>query len=130
MSDERSGVPSPLGLVLYLVYQDVGATTEWLVNTLGFIESGRSVDANGVVRNAELKAGPTVLMLERNDHQPASYPSGTRWTGVWVDDPDDCYRRLLAMDVEAQPPEDEPWGGRLVRVADPEGHIWALIKRI
>ena len=70
MSDERSGVPSPLGLVLYLVYQDVGATTEWLVNTLGFIESGGSVDANGVVRNAELKAGPTVLMLERNDHQP------------------------------------------------------------
>lgn len=130
MSYDGSGSPSPLGLALYLVYQDVGAMAEWLVHTLGFAETGRFVDGNGVVTNAELTAGPSVVLLERGDHQPGSYPRGTRWTGIWVDDPDESCRQLIAMNVEARPPEDEPWGVRLVRVADPEGRVWALITRI
>jgi uncharacterized glyoxalase superfamily protein PhnB len=129
MCDDVPASPSPLGLALYLVYQDVGAIAEWLVHTLGFAETGRFVDANGVVTNAELTAGTSVLLLERGDHPPGSYPRGTRWTGIWVDDPDECYRTLVAMNADAQPPEDEPWGVRLVRVTDPEGHLWALIRR-
>jgi len=120
---------SPQGLALYLVYQDVAAMCDWLVRCLGFVETGRSLGADGVVANAELLAGPTVLMFERGDVGPGSYPRGVRWTGVWVDDPDSWYRRLSEMNVEARPPLDEPWGVRLVRVVDPEGHTWALITR-
>jgi uncharacterized glyoxalase superfamily protein PhnB len=69
------------------------------------------------------------VFLERGDHPTDAYPRGTRWTGVWVDDPDRCYQELMAMNVDVTPPEDEPWGVRLVRVVDPEGHIWALIRR-
>ena len=119
----------PRGLALYLVYSDVAAMSEWLARTLGFVESGRSVDASGVVRNIEMSAGETTLLLERGDLSASEYPRGTRWTGVWVNDPDEWYRRLCAMHVDAVPPEDEPWGVRLVKVVDPEGHIWALIKR-
>jgi uncharacterized glyoxalase superfamily protein PhnB len=117
--------PQATGLALYLVYQDVEREIEWLATHLGFVEVGRHVH-DGVVTNAELLAGETTLLLERGT---AEYPRGTRWTGVWVDDPDECYETLRANNVDAAPPIDEPWGVRLVRVADPEGHAWALIKR-
>jgi uncharacterized glyoxalase superfamily protein PhnB len=117
------------GLALYLVYNDVASMSDWLTRTLGFVERGRSVDGSGAVRNVELAAGQTTLLLERGDLSPSAYPRGTRWTGVWVDDPDDWYQRLLALHVYAAPPEDEPWDVRLVKVTDPEGHTWALIKR-
>jgi uncharacterized glyoxalase superfamily protein PhnB len=120
---------SPQGLALYLVYQDVAAMCDWLVRCLGFEETGRAVGTDGVVTNAEMRAGSTVLLLERGDVGPGAYPRGVRWTGVWVDDPDSSYRSLSEMNVDARPPLDEPWGVRLVRVVDPEGHTWALIKR-
>ena len=125
----RVGTDGPRGLALYLVYNDVGSMSEWLVSTLGFVERGRSIDDSGVVRNVELAGGETTVLLERGDVGPSAYPRGTRWTGVWVDDPDEWYRRLSAMRIALGPPEDEPWGVRLVKVKDPEGHIWALISR-
>jgi len=127
MTDEPSMVAR--GLAVYLVYQDVALVSDWLVRALRFVEQGRFVDAGGVVTNAELAAGETVLLLERGAYSSEDYPRGTRWTGVWVDDPDEWYRQLIARKVDASPPEDEPWGVRLVRVVDPEGHIWALIRR-
>jgi uncharacterized glyoxalase superfamily protein PhnB len=119
----------PQGLALYLVYQDVAAICDWLVRCPGFMETGRKVATDGVVTNAELLAGPMVLLLEHGDVEPDAHPRGVRWTGVWVDDPDSYYRRLSEMNVDARPPLDEPWGVRLVGVVDPEGHTWALIKR-
>jgi len=127
MTDEPSMVAR--GLAVYLVYQDVALVSDWLVRALRFVEQGRFVDAGGVVTNAELAAGETVLLLERGAYSSEDYPRGTRWTGVWVDDPDEWDRQLIARKVDASPPEDEPWGVRLVRVVDPEGHIWALIRR-
>jgi uncharacterized glyoxalase superfamily protein PhnB len=119
----------PRGLALYLVYNDVAAISEWLQQALGFVKKGRSTDAAGVVRNAELLAGQTTLLLERGDLSASAYPHGTRWTGVWVDDPDAWYERLAAQQIDVDAPEDEPWGVRLVKVRDPEGHVWALINR-
>jgi uncharacterized glyoxalase superfamily protein PhnB len=120
---------SATGLALYLVYRDVGLMQEWLSRNLGFVEKGRASNAEGVVMNVEMLAGQTVLLLERGGIAAGAYPPGTRWTGVWVDDPDAWYERLRSMDVEVSEPVNEPWGVRLVRVVDPEGHIWALIQR-
>jgi uncharacterized glyoxalase superfamily protein PhnB len=128
MTEERVHA-SAASLALYLVYHDVGLLLDWLSKTLGFVETGRASNIEGDVTNAEMLAGHTVLLLERGDIAAGAYPPGTRWTGVWVDDPDAWYERLQSMDVEVAEPVDEPWGVRLVRVVDPEGHIWALIKR-
>jgi len=117
------------GLALYLAYRDVGLARDWLSQTLGFIETGRAANAQGTVTNVEMRAGKTTLLLERSDVSGDAYPPGTRWTGVWVDDPDAWYERLRSSGIDAAEPEDEPWGVRLVRVVDPEGHVWALIKR-
>lgn len=120
---------SATGLALYLVYRDVGLMQEWLSRTLGFVEKGRASNVEGVVTNVEMLAGQTVVLLEHGGSTADAYPLGTRWTGVWVDDPDAWYERLRSMDVEVSEPVNEPWGVRLVRVVDPEGHIWALIQR-
>jgi uncharacterized glyoxalase superfamily protein PhnB len=122
-------VNAPAGLALYLVYRDVGPLSDWLSRTLGFVESGRARNAAGVTTNVEMRAGQTVLLLERGDIAADAYPPRTRWTGVWVNNPDTWYERLRSMNVEVSEPIDEPWGVRLVRVVDPEGHIWALIER-
>jgi uncharacterized glyoxalase superfamily protein PhnB len=111
------------------VYNDVAAMSEWLADTLGFVEVGCSVDDAGTVRSVEMTAGETTLLLERGDVAPSADPRGTRGTGVWVDDPDEWHRRLVASRLDASTPEDEPWGVRLVKAKDPEGHLWALIKR-
>jgi uncharacterized glyoxalase superfamily protein PhnB len=128
MTDETTNAP-PTGLALYLVYRDVGFMLEWLTRTLGFVETGRASNAEGVVTNVEMLAGHTVVLLEHGSIDAGDYPPGTRWTGVRVDDPDGWYERLRSMDVEVSEPVNEPWGVRLVRVVDPEGHIWALIQR-
>jgi uncharacterized glyoxalase superfamily protein PhnB len=120
---------SAKGLALYLVYRDVGLMVDWLSRTLGFVETGRASDAQGVVTNVEMFAGQTVVLLEHGGIATDAYPPGSRWTGVWVDDPDAWYERLRSMDVEVSEPVNEPWGVRLVRVVDPEGHVWALIRR-
>jgi uncharacterized glyoxalase superfamily protein PhnB len=116
-------------LALYLVYRDVGLLLDWLSRTLGFVETGRASNADGVITNVEMRAGQTVLLLEHGEIAPGAYPPGIRWTGVWVEDPDAWYERLRSMGVEVSEPINEPWGVRLLRVVDPEGHIWALIQR-
>jgi uncharacterized glyoxalase superfamily protein PhnB len=126
VSSESKSVP---GLALYLVYSDVGRLLDWLSRTLDFVETGRVSNAQGDVMNGEMLAGQTVLLLEHGDVAGDAYPPGTRWTGVWVEDPDAWYERLRSRGVEASEPRDEPWGVRLVRVVDPEGHVWALIQR-
>jgi uncharacterized glyoxalase superfamily protein PhnB len=129
VTDETVNAP-PAGLALYLVYRDVGLLLDWLSRTLGFVETGRARKADGVITNVEMRAGQTVLLLEHGHIAADAYPPGTRWTGVWVEDPDAWYERLRSMGVEVSEPINEPWGVRLVRVVDPEGHIWALIHRI
>ena len=59
----------------------------------------------------------------------AELPKRRRWTGVWVDDSDSCYRRSSEMNVDVRAPIDELSGVRMVREVDPEDHGWALIKR-
>jgi uncharacterized glyoxalase superfamily protein PhnB len=120
---------SATGLALYLVYSDVSIMLEWLSRILGFVETGRATNTDGAVTNAEMLAGQTVLLLERGRFATDAYPPGTRWTGVWVDDPDTWYKRLRSLDVEVSAPVNEPWGVRLVRVVDPERHVCALIRR-
>src|SRR5262249_43790604 len=126
MIDEPSMVAR--GLAVYLVYQDVALVSDWLVRALRFVEQGRFVDAGGGGKEGELDSGQDVLVPERSEYLSKDLPGGHGRDGGRVDDPDEWYRQLIARKVDASPPEDEPWGVRLVRVVDPEGHIWALIR--
>jgi uncharacterized glyoxalase superfamily protein PhnB len=45
-----------------------------------------------------------------------------QWIGVWVDDVDAMYERVTAAGVAVDPPEDKPYGVRILTVTDPEGY--------
>ena len=47
----------------YLYYEDAAAALDWLARAFGFEELVRYVDADGVVREAEMAAGETTIML-------------------------------------------------------------------
>lgn len=51
------------------------------------------------------------------------------WVGVWVDDVDAMHRRVSAEGVVVDPPEDKPYGVRMLTVTDPTGYQWGFMRR-
>ena len=46
------------------------------------------------------------------------------------DDVDAMYAHTQAVGAPSEPPEDKPYGVRMLTVKDPEGVSWGFIKRI
>jgi uncharacterized glyoxalase superfamily protein PhnB len=46
-----------------------------------------------------------------------------------VDDVNAMYELVRAAGAIAEPPEDKPYGVRMLSVKDPEGITWGFIKR-
>jgi uncharacterized glyoxalase superfamily protein PhnB len=119
------------GLVPYLFYEDAGAMLGWYVRVFGWTELERWRGPDGQVRNAELRVGDTELWLDGGG--PRYRDAGGRagqWVGVWVDDVDAMYERVTAAGVAADPPEDKPFGVRMLTVADPAGYRWGFVRRL
>ncbi|MFI7303946.1 VOC family protein [Micromonospora aurantiaca] len=114
----------------YLYYEDAGAALDWLVRTFGFTEKVRYLDGAGVVREAELHAGDTLIMLHGADpgywaKQSAPGPVGHMCI-VYVEDVDAHHKATVAAGVDAPEPEDQPYGARIYIVTDPGGHQWTF----
>jgi uncharacterized glyoxalase superfamily protein PhnB len=118
------------GVTPYLHYDDASAMLEWLGRVFGFVERKRWPDAEGGVRNAEMIVGDTEVWL---DGDPGWWRSRGRrpeeWIGVWVGNVDAMYARVKAAGVDAEPPEDKPYGVRMFQVKDPEGYTWGFMRR-
>ena len=120
------------GITPYIFCRDAAAMLRWYSETFGFEEKSRWLDERGRVHNAEMCVGHTELWLDgtgaersRTDgSQPAQY------IGVWVDDVDAMHERVRASGVDAEPPEDKPYGVRTFGVTDPEGHRWFFMHPI
>jgi uncharacterized glyoxalase superfamily protein PhnB len=119
-----------LGLTPYIYYDDADKMADWLARSFGFIEKGRHLAEDGTVRNVEMTAGPSELWLDgyrghgtRPTHPPA-------WIGVWVDDVNAVYERVHRLEIDAAPPEDKPYGVRMLNVKDPEGVTWGFMARL
>ena len=51
------------------------------------------------------------------------------WIGIWVDDVDAVYHRVLAAGVDCEPPVHREFGVTMLTVDDGMGHLWGFIKR-
>lgn len=118
------------GLTPYLYYDDAAAMAAWLARTFGFVELGRHVADDGSVQNVEMRVGPAELWLDGYPGRRARENGPPPWVGVWVDDVDAMYARVQAAGAAAPPPEDKPYGVRMLSVKDPEGVTWGFLKRI
>lgn len=115
------------GFSPYLYYPDAAAALDWLSDMFGFAEKVRFLDGDGVVREAEMSAGDTVIMLHGSgpNDEPSPTPAGHMCI-VYVDDVDAHHARAVAAGLDAPEPADQPYGARLYIVTDPGGHEWTF----
>ncbi|MEQ1508432.1 MAG: VOC family protein [Myxococcota bacterium] len=123
-----------MGSIPYLAYADAPAAITFLSAAFGFVETFRMDQDDGTVGHAELTAGPTaddgVVYLatawRAAGQAPPSELGGTHGqVVVRVADVDAHHARARAAGATiAAEPADQPYGERVYRAVDPEGHRW------
>jgi PhnB protein len=108
---------------------------EFYKRAFGAKERGRMPGPGDTVAHAELEIGDSVLMLSdpmpQSTLKPPKELSGTS-VGIflYVEDVDEVVQQ--AIDAGARvtmPVEDQFWGDRFGKVADPFGHEWQIATR-
>lgn len=118
------------GLVPYIYCVDAGATADWCVQVLGFVERDRWHDDNGIVTNVELVVGDNEVWLDGPVRDWNVRLHGLSWwIGLVVEDVDAVYEQLRGRVEDLSPPRDRPFGVRELTLRDPEGHQWGFITR-
>lgn len=115
-------------LIPVLVYEDIEAGHDYLVNVFGFESGGVERTPDGTVVHAEVRTrnGPIWLHRETDGLKaPRNLPAQHGGLSVFVNDVDAHFARVKAAGalVEREP-EDQPYGLRDCSVRDPEGHHW------
>jgi len=116
----------------YLTVHDSAAAIRFYQQAFGAEEIFRLSEPSGRVGHAQLKLGPTVLMLA--DEYPEYGIQGPRTLGgagfrmhLHVDDADALIDRAVAAGATLiMPPRDQFYGERSGRVRDPFGHEWLI----
>jgi uncharacterized glyoxalase superfamily protein PhnB len=113
-------------LIPVLVYDDIEAGHDYLVNVFGFESGGVERTPDGTVVHAEVRTrnGPIWLHRETDGLKaPRNLPAQHGGLSVFVDDVDAHFARVKAAGalVEREP-EDQEYGLRDCSVRDPEGH--------
>jgi PhnB protein len=124
----------PQTITPYVLYRDGAAAIDFLTRTLGFEEVMRFESADGGVGHAELRLGDGHVYLgEPGDgyRDPKQLGSVTVLIHVYVDDVDAHFEHAKAAGADVQgEPEDRPYGDRIYRVTDPEGHHWFIAQHV
>jgi MerR family transcriptional regulator, thiopeptide resistance regulator len=113
-----------------LVYEDLSAAHDFLVEAFGFESGGVDHNAEGKPIHAEVRAGTASIWLHRvaAEHQVGSpHELGVASSGlvVHVDDVDQHYKRAIAAGAQVDSePVDQPYGQREYGARDLEGHRW------
>jgi uncharacterized glyoxalase superfamily protein PhnB len=112
-----------------LKYADANAAIEFLEQAFGCERQGVHEGENGGIAHAELRCGPTYVMLSSTSEGDPVYNQGAGRTSVYavVDDPDALFERAKAAGAEVvAEPADQDYGSRDFTVRDPEGNLWAF----
>jgi DNA-binding transcriptional MerR regulator/uncharacterized glyoxalase superfamily protein PhnB len=117
-----------------LVYADLEAAYEFLIDVFGLGPGQLTRDDAGRVVHAELQAGDGVVWLHPESPEfglasPRAVGAATATMAVMVDDVDAHHRHTSAkgatIDYE---PVDQPYGYREYSARDNEGGLWSFMK--
>ena len=117
-----------------LVYADLEAAYEFLVDVFGLGPGQLTRDDTGRVVHAELQAGDGVVWLHPESPEfglvsPRAVGAATATMAVMVDDVDAHHRHTSSkgatIDYE---PTDQPYGYREYSARDNEGGLWSFMK--
>ena len=121
--------PTP-AVIPVLVYANLQAAHDFLVNVFGFESGGVVAGADGRPVHGEVNTGGGTIWLHRvsAEHEltaPAALPAQSGGLAVVVDDVDAHYERARAGGaVVDSAPTGQPYGRREYGARDPEGHRW------
>jgi MerR family transcriptional regulator, thiopeptide resistance regulator len=123
-------MPTIKRVIPTLVYEDIPAAHDFLVEAFGFTSGGVDRNAEGQPVHAEVRAGDVAIWLHRvaaelNLASPRSLPVASSGLVVYVEDVDaHCERaRARGAYLESEP-QDMPYGQREYGARDLEGHRW------
>lgn len=135
-------------IVPMIAYEDTTAALDWLARAFGFREreDSRYTEPDGTITHAEMELGGGVIMLatptpdyQSPKHHAEVCEHARKWSAVpyvidglhvHVDDVDAHFRQAREAGAEIlSEPEDQPYGERVYRVADIEGHRWMFTQR-
>ena len=131
----RATRPIPEGyhtITPYIVARDASAAIDFYKRAFGAKERSRSLTPDGLILNAQLEIGDSIVMLM--DESPAwgsKSPLSLGGTPVtihlYVDDVDAAFDRATKAGAKVTMPlGDQFWGDRYGTVADPFGHVWSI----
>jgi MerR family transcriptional regulator, thiopeptide resistance regulator len=113
-----------------LVYEDIQAAHDFLVEAFGLQSAGVSRNGNDEVVHGEVHAGGAAIWLHRvsSDHELASPRTLAFSSGGVVVDVEDVdahcdHARAAGARIDSEP-TDQPYGRREYGARDPEGHRW------
>ena len=117
-------------IVPYLGYRDAAAAIDFLCNAFGFDEWFRLPMPDGRIGHAELSYQGHLVMLascyeELGFRSPQDLPANHSQIKCYVDDVDAHYEQAKKAGATViGEPSDQPYGERMYRAVDPEGHRW------
>jgi PhnB protein len=112
-----------------LAYDDTPAATDFLGAAFGFVERSRMNGPAGTTAHAEVALAGNVVMLATTWKaggmaSPRNLPAIPTQLFCEVDDVDAHLDRAKSAGAVMDEPETQPYGFRVYRVLDPEGHRW------
>ncbi len=129
-------MPTIERLITLLVYENIPAAHDFLVEVFGFTSGGIERNGEGNAVHAEVQAGSAAIWLHRvaPEHQmlsPRMLPGVSCGAYVQVDDVDAHFERSRSggAKIESEP-QDQQYGMREYRARDLEGHSWWFGSRL
>ncbi len=122
---DGSGAPTP-----YLTVNNCAAAIDFYKQVFGATELMRMQEPGGRIGHAELKIGTGMIMIsdeypEMGVRSPQTVGGSPVAIHVYVEDVDAVFASALAAGAQVlRPLEDQFYGDRAGKFADPFGHLW------
>jgi PhnB protein len=123
-------------LTPYLAVDDAARAIEFYKRAFGAKERVNMPGPEGTIAHAELEIGDSLVMLSDPFPQSTAKPPkelGGTTAGVfmYVEDVDEVVKQAIDAGAKAtMPVEDQFWGDRFGKVADPFGHEWQIATHV
>jgi len=133
MAEEQEAVPVPARYSRvdpWVISHDTAAEILFLETVFGAVETpgSRMLDTAGRIAHVEVEIGDSVVMLF-GAH--AGWPPTPAHLRVYVTNTGEAFERALAAGARAVTrPTELPFGERVARLRDPQGHLWWIHQRL
>ena len=120
----------------YLSVDDAKKAIEFYKRAFGAKERARMAGPNDMIAHAELEIGDSVIMLadafpQASVRPPKELGGTTGALFMYVEDVDEIVQQAIdAGATVTMPVEDQFWGDRFGKVADPFGHEWQIATHV